>query len=309
MKKLSDYLTPEYILRPSQIIRRIKLKLDGKIVNEYEKIILPWNLYIRLKPYDFIGIYVWFFGVYDLCVSEAIWRLIDPGECAVDVGANIGYMTSIMAVKVSPQGKVICFEPHPELYEELRINVNNWNQNNIGKIAVHQLAISDISGEGILGIPDSFKTNRGLASLVSDNESKTSKNQLFKVQMKRLDEILDPKQEIGLLKIDVEGNEIKVVNGAGELIINGNIRDIIFEDFGEYPTSVTNFLEAHGYTLFYLQRNFWGLVVDDIKRKKYKDNQQMPEGPSYLATKDPGRAIRRLRKKGWGILGFGPLTL
>lgn len=40
-------------------------------------------------------------GVYDLPVSETIWRLLDPGDYAIDVGASLGHMTGIMAASQS----------------------------------------------------------------------------------------------------------------------------------------------------------------------------------------------------------------
>ena len=48
-------------------------------------------------------------GIYDLIVTEILWRLINKGEIAVDVGANIGYMTSLMAAKVASSGKVYSY--------------------------------------------------------------------------------------------------------------------------------------------------------------------------------------------------------
>ena len=55
---------------------------------------------------------------FDLISCEAIWRLLDEGELALDVGANIGYMTSLMAARLGKNGRVIAFEPHPVLFQE-----------------------------------------------------------------------------------------------------------------------------------------------------------------------------------------------
>ena len=59
----------------------------------------------------------------DLAVSEALWRLLDPGALALDVGANIGFMTNLMAWRSGPCGRVLAFEPHPEVFRSLAENV------------------------------------------------------------------------------------------------------------------------------------------------------------------------------------------
>lgn len=77
-KRISFYIRPEFIFRPKQLIWHIKQKLRPK-PNEFESVNLPCGAPIRIRPFDFIGIHIWWYGVYDLCVSEAIWRLLDPG--------------------------------------------------------------------------------------------------------------------------------------------------------------------------------------------------------------------------------------
>jgi FkbM family methyltransferase len=61
-----------------------------------------------------------------LCLDISWVYHPEPGR-AVDVGANIGYMTSLMAHKVGLSGKVIAFEPHPAIYKRLVNNVQDWH--------------------------------------------------------------------------------------------------------------------------------------------------------------------------------------
>ena len=61
--------------------------------------------------------------MYETEVTESLWRLARVGDLAVDVGANIGYMTSILAVKAGARGKINSFEPHPTIFQRLRLNV------------------------------------------------------------------------------------------------------------------------------------------------------------------------------------------
>ncbi len=124
--KLTNYLQrPEYVLRPTQIYRRIQ-RFFNESTNKFEDVLLPWNIKIAIRPQDVIGRSIWGMGIYDLSVTEVLWRLIDRAETTIDIGANIGYMTSIMAKRVEKKGSVYCFEPHPEIYEELSENIKNW---------------------------------------------------------------------------------------------------------------------------------------------------------------------------------------
>src|SRR5204862_4775408 len=107
-----------------------------------------------------MGRSMWHLGIYDLVLSESLWRLIAPGEACADVGSNIGYTACLMAARSGSGGKVVAFEPHPHLREELAANVARWR----GLAApVEQLAsaASDHAGKGRLRIPDRFSENSG----------------------------------------------------------------------------------------------------------------------------------------------------
>ncbi len=314
---LSDYLRPEYVFRPTQIWRRVQQKLHPQ-VGEFDDVSLPWGLPLRVRSFDFIGLHIRWFGAFDLCVSETIWRLLKSGDTAIDVGANLGYMTSLMSAKVGATGCVVAVEPHPELYQELLTNIHLWQQIGFVNVQAENLALGDRTGEAILRIPTDFGYNRGLASLIPDHAGDhvaTTTEQIYRVQLRQLDDLVNDQlahkqlvsDRIGLLKIDVEGNELSVLEGARELIRQQRIRDIVFEDFGQYPTPVTQFLEAQGYTLFYLGKRFLGLAVGAIQDKLKDYPSPTPEGPSYLATIAPDRALARLRPWGWGIFGVNSL--
>lgn len=286
---------PEYVFRPSQIVRRLGREISHP--SEYEEVTLPWGLPIRVRPRDTIGSCIWRLGVYELSVSEALHRLVDPGELAVDVGAHIGYMTSIMAIRVGPQGKVLAFEPHPATFDELIDNTKRWaSMPGIGSTTVHRLALSDSSGVGILATPGDESLERGTASLVHGIGASESR---FAIDLRPLSEFIAETEHVGVIKIDVEGHEHRVLRGALSLLERRGIRDVIFEDFRPYPTESTALLKYAGYSLFSVGLNFWGLVLDTggVRRQRRPDYI-----PTYLATTDPNRAMRRLRKPGWASL-------
>lgn len=296
MQLINHLNRPEYIFNPIKIYHRLYHPLN-KPSHEFETVKLPWGVEIKIRPNEVIGRSILIMGIYDLGLSELIWRLLEPGELAIDVGANIGYITSLMAQKVGQKGKVLSFEPLPKIYEELSENISVW-QNQLGwhQISAKQLAVSNCSGQGILYLPTDFNENRGTASLTHHEKDVL---ETCSVDLVKLDELIPSNEDIGVIKIDVEGHEIEVLQGANNIITNQQIRDIVFEEHHSYPTPVTQFLEDRGYTVFRIKKGFWKpLLEPPIK-------QSVPhpwEPPNYLATKDPERAIKCMRNKGWSIL-------
>lgn len=295
--QLPNYLNrPEYIFRPLQIYRRF-LRSSNKETNKIENILLPWGVTIKVCPSlnEVVGRSLWLMGIYDLIVTEVLWRLIESGETAIDVGANLGYMTTIMAKKVGKTGKIWCFEPNPEAYKELSENVANWHETlGWNQINTQQIALSNQSGVGVLSVPTN---NREEAALVyfQDLQGQENLAESYTVTLARLDEILKNSGQISLMKIDVEGHELEVLQGAAELISKQQIRNIIYEDHSGYPTPVSKFLEQHGYTIFRIWKGFWKPLLEPPTKKLV----HQWEPPSYLATKEPSRAIELLKKRGW----------
>src|SRR5882724_1375106 len=113
MLRISEKLNkPEYWFRPRQLCRKAFFELGYYTRTASAWVYLPWGLRVAVNPHESIGKSLLTHGVYDLAVSETIWRLTEPGDSCLDVGANIGYMTSLLAVRAAESGKVFSFEPH-----------------------------------------------------------------------------------------------------------------------------------------------------------------------------------------------------
>ncbi len=287
--RLGKALTkPEYLFRPSQALRR----LFAPNRSFPAVVTLPWGLAINIDSRDAIGHAILHLGLYDLPVTETIFRLLDAGDVAVDAGANIGQMTSIMAFKTGSRGRVLSFEPHPEIFSELEKNVALWNVAGVAATSAHRCALSNHAGEATLNIPPGFRVNRGLASLAPTSESVSS----FSVRVDRLDAFIE---QAGLLKIDVEGHELRVLEGCDSLLKDQRIRDIIFEDHSPYPSEVDLYLESSGYTLFDIGSNLFGPRITPAGVGALNRHW---EPQSRIATADPRRTLDRLGKPGWHVL-------
>ncbi|MEH1843481.1 MAG: hypothetical protein V7L25_00300 [Nostoc sp.] len=122
---LSGILKPEYFYQPKVACQRL-LPFRRVSTADFVEHKLPWGMNIRVRPLEEHGRILATLGVIDLAVTEALWRLTEPGELVVDVGANIGYMTAVLAARVCSQtgGCIWAFEAHPEIFTELKYNVN-----------------------------------------------------------------------------------------------------------------------------------------------------------------------------------------
>jgi FkbM family methyltransferase len=287
------------VFHPVRALRRARYGAPPS-VDERGVAQLVWGLPLEVHAHEAIGYSILNTGVFDPCVTETMHRLIDPGDVVVDVGANVGYLTSLAASRAGPSGAVIAFEPHPSVFEFLGGNVRRWAGTGTAPVETHQVALSDHSGSGELNAGPLFHANMGLATLAG-TEDAAPDDVLVTVDIRRLDEVIGDRT-VGLLKIDVEGHEPEVLRGAPELLGGGRVRDIIFEDHEPYPDASTKIVEAAGYTLFSLSNDLFGVMTG---APADRGEPAAWPGPSYLATRDPDRALARLRTRGWQVPGIG----
>ncbi len=144
---------------------------------------------------------------------------------ALDIGANVGTYSNKIK-KLVPQAKIYAFEPHPNCFKELSIQAIKYDYTAIN------LACSDTEGQGQLyDYPNNQSSIH--ASLYKDviEEIHQNKSLVWNIQITTIDEFveLNALTRINLLKIDTEGNEYKVLQGAKKTIESGKINCIHFE--------------------------------------------------------------------------------
>lgn len=282
---------PWYVYRPVQVVRRLTRSLRGT-PGGLVQVPLPWGVTITVNPQETLGQALWTAGIYDLAVSELLDRLTPPGGTAVDAGANIGYMTSILAVRTGPTGRVLSFEPHPGLAEQLRQNAAEFARNNsVAPIEIHQVALSDTVGTANLVCPDGFSSNEGLGFLSATSEGTS-------VPTVRLDDIVGDRV-VSVMKLDVEGHEPAVLRGATQLLVERRLRHIVFEEHQGAQSETCQVLRSADYTLFQIGWTMRGLILADLAAPKVCKPY---EAPSYLATLAPEEAIAASRPTGWQVL-------
>lgn len=286
---------PEFWFRPGQIFNKLGYVLGRYSSTNTLSVDLPWGTALQVNPHETIGRSLAVSGVYELAVSETLWRLTDPGEWCLDVGANIGYMTSVLAAKAQAKGKVFSFEPHPVIFGRFQENLKRMANTHYAPIQPNQSAVGTMDGKTNLVEPDEFGSNEGVAKLGSNEASEKT----IPVNISRLDTLFPGKEKFGVAKVDVEGWELSVFQGGERLLAEHRIRDIVFEDFEAFPSPSVKFLQGKGYTVFRLVKKILGPYIWNPLKTKAPDNLLPYEPVNYLATVDPQRAIKLLQPRGW----------
>lgn len=164
-------------------------------------------------------------------------------DFVVDVGANIGNLSLFAAMITKDYDSVYSIEFNPRIFNFL---VKNIRLNQLEKvIKPYQIALGNVNG--LTGL--SNEKNDGMISVDFNNTSH--------IEMKKLESIISTKRKIDFLKIDVEGFELQVLEGALENLIN--IEAVYFEynsiyanKFGYRFEDIYNLLKAKDFNIFLL---------------------------------------------------------
>ncbi len=153
------------------------------------------------------------FGTHEPSVVHGLEELVQPGWTAIDVGANIGYFTLLMANRVGPQGKVIAFEPLAENFSILQENIK---LNSHPNVVVENLALMSRTER----IELRSATPGAITWVASVRVDQNSAVESESVEAISLDEYVQKKgiAKVDFLKIDVEGAEASVLDGATSVL-------------------------------------------------------------------------------------------
>ncbi|HEX8873846.1 MAG TPA: FkbM family methyltransferase [Nitrosospira sp.] len=143
-------------------------------------------------------------------------RYLPVNGIFIDVGANIGTFTLVAAHRAR-QGQVHAFEPSAHHFARLARNVE---LNHFSNVVLNQKGLYDQPGEAVLFLPSRAgeMNNSGAASLYPASEARQVSESISLV---RLDDYIRDKnlQRVDIIKIDIEGAEIRALNGARESLV------------------------------------------------------------------------------------------
>jgi FkbM family methyltransferase len=191
-------------------------------------------------------------------------RLLRVGDVAYDVGANRGIILVQMAGAVGASGRVIGFEPNPALLPALRHTVaaTPW-------VTLAEVGLSDTAGDAVLYLGENHEKG-SLGDWVSDLHGETTRQ--VPISLRTLDALVAeglPRPDV--IKVDVEGNELRVFRGARTLLDREDAPIVLYEAnvyaaphaTGEPANAATSFLatecERARFRFFYVWP--WGLLT------------------------------------------------
>jgi len=154
-----------------------------------------------------------FRGCHEPAIVEWIEHVVHEGSTCLDVGANVGAHALLMARLAGPSGRVIAFEPHPDLCRRLRENVG---LNGYRNVTVVEAAVSDADGTASFFGFRQGAFRQGISSLTRD-ERAVEEMRVHTVDGRGLERRFEL-ERCDLIKIDVEGHDAVVVRSLLETI-------------------------------------------------------------------------------------------
>ena len=172
-------------------------------------------------------------------LQAAFQLFAQPKMTALDVGANVGFCSILLARLVGAHGNVVSFEP---MASNARMIGRNAKANAYAHISVHELALGKVDGHVAFAVSENPNWGK-LASLGAP--AKMSGEQ--SVRVVRLDSLIRERTvpPPDLIKIDVEGGETDVLEGAAETLRSA--RPILLIDLHGTNAAVARILEEQGY--------------------------------------------------------------
>ncbi len=179
----------------------------------------------------------------------ALSALIRSGGTAIDVGANQGFYAYALA---GIADRVIAFEPNPDYAAFARRMLR-------GRAEVHQIALSNNSGHGILHVPIS---DRGVVLHLAGSLKRTHvqfRHELtYDVDVRTLDDLAAEFRltDVTFFKVDVEGSEREVLDGALNIIKRDRpviLLELLSGTHGDPGAYAASICESFGYDAFIFQ--------------------------------------------------------
>jgi FkbM family methyltransferase len=178
-------------------------------------------------------------GQYELPIQEAIIRLLGSESRVFDVGANAGFFSLVAAKKVGRNGWIVAFDP---LKENAECIAEQFRINSLSNCHIDQRAVTNVDGwaEFSFDKPGSSTAHLGIPA---PGESS------IKVQTTTLDNAAEKWGIPTFIKLDVEGAEVRVLEGAKKLLEMSGVVWLIELHNPDCTRDATGILRKYGYDI------------------------------------------------------------
>lgn len=190
--------------------------------------------------------------------------LCDPNRISLDIGADVGQFTIAM---LASSRSVIAFEPRPAQAREL---ASMFEATGV-PVRVEAIALSDTVGVETMRVVESEpgRSTIDTTNVLSDVDNSGIRS--IEVPVKRLDDL--GLQDIGMIKIDVEGHELAVLRGATNTLARDRPAIMVEAEQRHYPNAVaeiTALLRESGYS-GYFDLDGERRPIDDFDPREHQD--------------------------------------
>jgi FkbM family methyltransferase len=161
-------------------------------------------------------------GWFEYAEQAFLWLYLRESDVVIDCGAHVGLYSALASAIMQNRGVVIAVEPHPDTAELLKRNIKNCGAT---RARIVQAALSSEAGS-VLFYPGG-PTRSAYSSLMPEEPGQPG----IPVTATTLDALCEAQgvERIDFLKIDAEGSELQVLEGATETIRNGQLPVMMVE--------------------------------------------------------------------------------
>jgi len=185
----------------------LRLRLKNRYI---EKEIMGNRMFLDVKEDMGISYDLFRIGFREPFATKAFHEELSRGDVVVDIGANIGYYVLLEAMLVGKEGRVYAIEPVPQNVDLLKKNIK---LNNYSNVEVFQLAIGNENKKDLIYL----SSKRNCGSMIKKAVMSTYKDEML-VKVVSLDKFLENKPFPDLIRMDVEGYEIKIIRGMKKIL-------------------------------------------------------------------------------------------
>jgi FkbM family methyltransferase len=185
----------------------------------------------------------------DQQTNRLLSQILKPDSNCIDVGCHKGEIMDEI-IKNASNGEHFGFEPIPYLFNNLLTKYKNK------KVTIYPYALSNIEGKSQFNL---VTTNPAYSGLMKRNYDRPEEDTTIDVEVKLLDNLIDPTLKIDFIKIDTEGAELLVLQGASSIMTKWK-PTVLFEFglgasdvYGTTPKDIFHYFNSKGLSIYTLK--------------------------------------------------------
>ncbi len=209
---------------------------------------------LEVDARDICGRYIYYFGVWEPSLTAWVKSRLKPGDCFVDVGANVGYFSLLGSTLVGESGQVVSIEAVEKTFGVLTRNLELNRARNVRTVNMAVWAAEETlpffsSPDKIIGTSSAMPANAQRWNL----QARSSVRAAPLRSLLRSDEIAAAR----LIKIDVEGAETRILSGLGAVLDSGRKDlEIVMEISTKFFTEITSYFRSHGFFPYHIENDY-----------------------------------------------------